>query len=132
MDLDEYKAAIDKVPKSCRIDFSGMCEPFANKHAADMIVYAADHPLALYTTLQGATKEDWEKVKDLNYEVVTIHLPDQDGSRTNTWSCCPSGTAAPILVTGQSTSVYASICVRASRSSPSCTTVPATWSADRT
>ena len=79
MDLDEYKAAIDKVPKSCRIDFSGMCEPFANKRAADMIVYAADHPLALYTTLQGATMEDWEKVKDLNYEVVTIHLPDQDG-----------------------------------------------------
>lgn len=79
MDFEEYKAAIDKVPKDCRIDFSGMCEPFANKHAADMIVYASDHPLALYTTLQGATLEDYEKVKDLRYEIVTIHLPDMDG-----------------------------------------------------
>lgn len=79
MDLEEYKKAIDKVPKECRIDFSGMCEPFANKDCAEMIRYASDHPLALYTTLQGATLEDWEKVKDLNYEVVVIHLPDRNG-----------------------------------------------------
>lgn len=79
MDFDDYCKAIDKVPKKCRIDFSGMCEPFANKRCADMILYASDHPLALYTTLQGATLEDWEKVKDLNYEVVVIHLPDRNG-----------------------------------------------------
>ena len=79
MDFDDYCKAIDKVPKECRIDFSGMCEPFTNKRCADMILYASDHPLALYTTLQGATLEDWEKVKDLNYEVVVIHLPDRNG-----------------------------------------------------
>ena len=69
------------MPQDVRIDFSGMCEPFANKRCADMILYAAEkgHPLALYTTLQGATEEDYQKLKDLNYEVVTIHLPDADG-----------------------------------------------------
>lgn len=79
MRFEDYKAAIDKVPKNCRIDFSGMCEPFVNPHCADMILYAADHPLALYTTLQGATMEDYEKLKYLHYDVVTIHLPDKDG-----------------------------------------------------
>ncbi len=81
LDLTEYKAAIDKVPEGTRIDFSGMCEPFANKHCADMILYAAEKgfPIALYTTLQGATMLDYERLRDVQYEVVTIHLPDKDG-----------------------------------------------------
>lgn len=81
MDFDQYKAAIDKVPQDVRIDFSGMCEPFTNPHCADMILYAADkgHPLALYTTLQGATQQDLEKLYNIKYEVVTIHLPDCNG-----------------------------------------------------
>lgn len=81
MSLEDYKRAIDKVPQGTRIDFSGMCEPFANKNCADMILYAAEKgfPIALYTTLQGATMKDYERLKDVRYEVVTIHLPDADG-----------------------------------------------------
>lgn len=81
LDLDDFKRAIDKVPAGTRIDFSGMCEPFANQHCADMILYAYERgfPLALYTTLQGATVEDYARLKDVRYEVVTIHLPDRDG-----------------------------------------------------
>lgn len=84
MDFEEYKKAIDKVPEWVRIDFSGMCEPFVNPNCADMILYAADrgHPLALYTTLQGATEEDYEKLKDIQYEVTTIHLPDKENRST--------------------------------------------------
>lgn len=81
MSLEDYKKAIDKVPAGTRIDFSGMCEPFANKQCAEMILYAAEKgfPLALYTTLQGARLKDYYLLKDVNYEVVTIHLPDKDG-----------------------------------------------------
>lgn len=81
LSLDDFKTVIDKVPDGTRIDFSGMCEPFANKHCTDMILYAADKglPLALYTTLQGATMIDYERLRDVQYEVVTIHLPDKDG-----------------------------------------------------
>lgn len=81
LDLDDFKRAIDKVPAGTRIDFSGMCEPFTNLHCTDMILYAAEKgfPLALYTTLQGATIEDYERLKDVRYEVVTIHLPDKNG-----------------------------------------------------
>lgn len=81
LDFDDFKRAIDKVPAGTRIDFSGMCEPFVNPRCTDMILYAADagFPLALYTTLQGSTEDDYERLKDVRFEVVTIHLPDQDG-----------------------------------------------------
>ena len=81
LSLSDFKTAVDKVPSGTRIDFSGMCEPFANRHCADMILYAAEKgfPLALYTTLQGATMLDYQRLKDVQYEVVTIHLPDKDG-----------------------------------------------------
>ena len=81
MDFEDFKKAIDKVPQGTRIDFSGMCEPFVNRRAADMILYAYEKgfPIALYSTLQGATMEDWGKLKDVSYEICTIHLPDADG-----------------------------------------------------
>lgn len=81
MKLDDYKRAIDKVPPGTRIDFSGMCEPFTNKDCTQMILYAYEKgfPLALYTTLQGATESDYEALKCVRFEVVTIHLPDCEG-----------------------------------------------------
>ena len=81
LSLSDFKKAIDKVPPGTRIDFSGMCEPFANRYCTDMILYAAaaGFPLALYTTLQGSTLEDYERLKDVHFEVVTIHLPDREG-----------------------------------------------------
>lgn len=81
MRLEDYKTAIDKLPPGTRVDFSGMCEPFANPEAANMILYAAERgfPLALYTTLQGATENDRRKLEGVPFEVITIHLPDQDG-----------------------------------------------------
>jgi hypothetical protein len=79
--LDDYKRVIDKLMPRTRVDFSGMCEPFVNKHCTDMILYAHDKgfPLALYTTLQGATMEDYERLRGVNFEVITIHLPDANG-----------------------------------------------------
>ena len=54
LSLENFKKVLDKVPAGTRIDFSGMCEPFANRDCADMILYAYEKgfPLALYTTLQ--------------------------------------------------------------------------------
>lgn len=81
LDFDDYTKVIDKVPAGTRIDFSGMCEPFVNPRCADMILYAHSKgfPLALYTTLQGSTLEDWERLKDVHFEVTTIHIPDAEG-----------------------------------------------------
>jgi len=84
LSFEDYKTAIDKLPKDTRVDFSGMCEPFVNKNCTDMILYAFERgfPLALYTTLQGATLIDYERLKGVQYEAFTIHLPDKDGRST--------------------------------------------------
>lgn len=81
LSYEDFTKVIDKVPTGTRIDFSGMCEPYANKRCTDMILYAAakGFPLALYTTLQGATMEDLHRLKGIAFEVITIHLPDKDG-----------------------------------------------------
>lgn len=81
LSFEDYKGAIDKLPQGVRIDFSGMCEPFVNKNCTDMILYAFEKgfPLALYTTLQGATLIDYDRLKEVRYEAFTIHLPDKDG-----------------------------------------------------
>ena len=81
LSLEDFKTVIDKLPEGTRVDFSGMCEPFANPNCTEMILYAAGKgfPLALYTTLQGATMKDYERLKGIPWEVVTIHLPDSEG-----------------------------------------------------
>lgn len=80
LEFEDFKMVLEKLPKDTRIDFSGMCEPFCNPKCTDMILYARDKgfPLALYTTLQGSTKEDYERLKDVKFEVVTIHVPDEE------------------------------------------------------
>ena len=84
LDFEDYKKVIDKIPQSVQIVFSGLCECFTNPKCTDMILYAYEkgHSLMLYTTLQGATIEDYEKLKDVKYAVVTIHLPDCEAKST--------------------------------------------------
>lgn len=84
LDFEDYKMVIDKLPQSIQIVFSGLCECFTNPRCADMILYAYEkgHSLMLYTTLQGATQEDYEKLKHVKYAVVTIHLPDCENRST--------------------------------------------------
>ena len=103
-----------------------------------MILYAAmkGYPLALYTTLQGATMEDYEKLKWIQYEVVTIHLPDKDGrSHFNItddyinvlrqWNCDNYSCHGQIDDREDHT-------LRTAISLRSCTTVQGTLKADRT
>ena len=84
MTYKDFKRAVDKIPEGSRVDFSGMCEPFVNKSCTDMILYAFENgfSLALYTTLQGSTIDDYLRLKDVPFEVVTIHLPDKEGRST--------------------------------------------------
>jgi len=82
MDFELFKSCLDKVPPEVRIDFSGMAEPWLNKKCTDMVEYAAHkgHPLSVYTTLVGMTKQDFERIKNFYYVIFVIHLPDQEGN----------------------------------------------------
>ena len=65
MSLENFKLAIDKIPKHVRIDFSGMAEPWLNNACTEMVLYAheKEHPIAVYTTCVGMKLEDIDKIK---------------------------------------------------------------------
>ncbi|MFH0982775.1 MAG: methyltransferase domain-containing protein [Planctomycetota bacterium] len=79
--LDNFIRALNNVPPDLRIDFSGMCEPWANPHCTDMVecAHAAGHPVAVYTTLSGMTLEDAERLARMRFVEFVVHLPDANG-----------------------------------------------------
>lgn len=82
MSFDDFKKIADKVKKGGTICFSGMCEAFLNPACTDMIVYAYEEGfrLCLLTTLVGMKKEDIERLKTVEFDDITLHIPDQEGN----------------------------------------------------
>ena len=88
MSLDTFKAAVSKIPKNTRIDFSGMAEAWVNPSATDMLEYALTEgfAVAVYTTLYNWTEETARRVLNLfsshreKIEVFSIHFPDEYGN----------------------------------------------------
>jgi organic radical activating enzyme len=88
MSLDTFKTVIDKLPKNCRIDFSGMAEPWVNPDCTAMVEYAltSGKNIAVYTTLYNWTEETARDVLALfnrhrsQVEVFSIHFPDEYGN----------------------------------------------------
>lgn len=78
LSLDNFKICIDKLPKGTRIDFSGMAEPWLNLQCTDMVLYAHEKgfPIAIYTTLVGMKREDFDKIRQIPVEEFVLHIPD--------------------------------------------------------
>ncbi len=81
MSLETFKTCIDKLPADAGVNFSGMAEPWLNPACTDMVLYAAEkgHPVALFTTLVGMTKDDYLRIRHINFPTVVLHIPDQTG-----------------------------------------------------
>jgi len=79
MSFDTFKTCIDKLPKEAIIDFAGFAEPFLNPHIIDMMEYAYDkgRDLRLYTTLTGLSLKELERVLNIPFLSVVLHLPDK-------------------------------------------------------
>lgn len=82
MSFSDFKAVLNKVKRGGTICFSGMCEPFHNQRCADMIAYAYNEgfKVSLLTTLIGMKKDDIFKLRDVNFDNITLHIPDQEGN----------------------------------------------------
>jgi hypothetical protein len=76
--FDNFSKALEKVAKQTCIAFAGFSEPFGNRECARMIRYAYDngYKVMLATTLELMTDDDYQLVKDIEFEDVYIHLPD--------------------------------------------------------
>ena len=83
--LDNFKKAIDKLPKEIRVTFAGFTEPWLNKHCTDMVLYAYEkgHPISVFTTGVGMKPEDVHRIKHIPFDGgpnggFCLHLPDAE------------------------------------------------------
>ncbi len=81
MTLESFVMILDKIPNGLRIDFSGFSEPFANPSCRKMILSAdkRGHPIAVYTTLVGATPGDVDAIAGIPFVEFKIHVQDRNG-----------------------------------------------------
>lgn len=85
LSLENFKRAVDKLPKEIRVTFAGFTEPWLNSQCTDMLLYAHEkgHPISVFTTLVGVSVEDIERIKHIPFAGnpnggFVVHLPDQE------------------------------------------------------
>lgn len=78
----DFKKILKAVKKGGTICFSGMCEAFLNPECSEMIRYASQmgYRLMLLTTLVGAGPEDLYRIRDVEFDSITCHVPDREGN----------------------------------------------------
>lgn len=81
MSFDQYRTCLDKLPEDTFIEFSGFVEPFLNPESIDMMEYThrKGYRLSLFTTLTGLDRDGFERIRDIPFERVVLHAPDQEG-----------------------------------------------------
>lgn len=81
LSLDEYKKVLDKLPQDTLIEWAGFVEPFFNPFVTEMMVYThrIGFEQTLFTTLVNMTENDLEKIKNIPFKVVCLHMPDANG-----------------------------------------------------
>jgi len=81
LSFEKYKTFLSKIPAYLQIGFTGMCEPFENKEALEMLLYthSQGYQIMVNTTLRGLSTNDIEKIKHIPFLYFSIHVPDIDG-----------------------------------------------------
>lgn len=80
--FNEFKKILSNELNPCAmVSFSGMSEPFENPEAIEMMLYAHAHGFRMHlnTTLMGLTYESYNKIKDIDFEGIYLHVPDEEG-----------------------------------------------------
>ena len=82
MSIEDFKKALSNVIDGGSITFSGMAETFQNRNTASMIKYAYDlgYRVSLFTTLVDMTKDDLEKIRDVKFSNIVLHIPDENNN----------------------------------------------------
>lgn len=85
LSLENFKKVVDKLPQEIRVTFAGFTEPWLNKYASDMLLYAHEkgHPISVFTTGIGMGVKDVDMIKHVPYAGnpnggFTLHLPDNE------------------------------------------------------
>jgi hypothetical protein len=78
MDPADFQSFLSTVPPSVDVHFSGFGEPWHNRDCTQMVEHAAHkgHHVAVFTTADGMTEEDIDRVAQLPLKRFVLHLPD--------------------------------------------------------
>ncbi len=81
MTFEEFREYLGKMPQDTVIDFAGFVEPFLAKDGVKMVRYAHEtgHEVRLFTTLVGLDLASFQKIEDIPFSLVVLHLPDVHG-----------------------------------------------------
>jgi hypothetical protein len=88
LSMEDFKTICDRIPDHVDIHFSGMCEPFVNPDASDMLEYASKrHRISVFTTLTGLNKAKYDRIREIPYRWFCVHVPD--GQLNTKMKCTP-------------------------------------------
>lgn len=78
MDYKTFKECLFNVPKNIDITFAGYSEPFINPDFVSMLILASQegYKIGVFTTLKYAKISDIGLIKDIDFEMFRVHLPD--------------------------------------------------------
>lgn len=77
MSVENFKKYISTIPTEIDFHFTGYVEPFDNPDCDEllMISHKKGHKVQINTTLEGLTKEKFDRVKNLPFKTFIIHMP---------------------------------------------------------
>lgn len=80
MTMETFRTCVDKLPPDTQIDFSGFVEPQLNPAFVDMVLYAqaSGRRVTLFSTLVGMTRESYERIREVPFVNMVLHIPDRD------------------------------------------------------
>ena len=97
MSIENFKKFISTIPSDIDFHFTGYVEPFDNPDCDEFLLIAHEkgHKLQINTTLEGLTKEKYDKIKHLPFKTFIIHLAsatyEEEIGRKRPKTLLPSG-----------------------------------------
>lgn len=81
MKKEDFELFLKQIPNDCIINFAGMSEPFIHPQCIEFLEMACNDKrvVYLYTTLEGATDSDVDRLLKLPIEYVCFHAADEMG-----------------------------------------------------
>lgn len=81
MSLETFGDCLYQIPTHVEILFAGMAEPWLNPDCTEMVLLAhkLGHRIGVYTTCEGMTLQDVDKIRNIDFLHFCLHLPDADG-----------------------------------------------------
>ena len=76
MSVDNFKKYISTIPSDIDFHFTGYVEPFDNPECDEFLIISHEkgHKVQLNTTLEGLTKEKFDRIRSLPFKTFIIHL----------------------------------------------------------